>query len=97
MGKITFKQFIEIFIFCLSNTPKMERICTGVVFLTDEEFVDLRCIDAGCPHQLYLMLIGAEVKLTDELESDKNYTGLNNQASIQATLINDLYRRAIQR
>lgn len=91
MGKVALEQFIELNIFCLTKIPLVDRMWNGEDVLTDRELVDLRSIDSGAPHQFFLVLVGAEAILTDELKNDSDYIGLNKEAAIHVTLVNDLY------
>lgn len=82
---------IELSMFCQNRFPDLQIMWAGKAILTDREYVDLRIIDCGSPHQFFLVLLGAGVQLTDELKNDPSYVGLNRHAGIQVALINDLY------
>ncbi|XP_037027991.1 uncharacterized protein LOC119068482 [Bradysia coprophila] len=91
MGEIALTQLLDLFICAISKADKVNTIFIGQASLSDKDFVELRCVDAGAFHQFYLILAGVGKQLTAELVQDPNYLGLNKQVAIHAANINDLY------
>lgn len=90
-GANALDQLFEFFIMCISKAVEVNEIWTGSTDLSDKEFLELRCVDSGAPHEFYLALIGSGKSYTDELKTDPNYIGLNKQTAIHVSLINELY------
>lgn len=91
MSETATDQLFDRLILCVYKSVELNKVCAGQCTLSDSDFVDLRCLDSGAPHQFFLILIGAQMQLTNELKNDPNYLGLNKAAAFHVTLTNDLY------
>lgn len=91
MGETALDRLLDNFILCLSKAIEVSGLYTGEAVLPDDEYVRLRIVDSGAPHQFFLVFIGAGMQFRKELQNDSDYLGLKRQVALHVTLINDLY------
>lgn len=91
MRETTLNQLLDHLIFCLNKSLEMNRRSIEQSFLSVDDYLQCRLLDSGAQHQLFLVFIGTDNQLTEALNSDPNYIGLNQQVALHVSLVNELY------
>lgn len=91
MSESGLSQLLDLYAASLSQADDRYKIFTGANPVTDNDFLEWRYGDSCFSIQFLFMLVGTGNKISDKLLQDPNYLGLNKQAAIHASLVNDLY------
>lgn len=82
---------LDLYADSLSQADERYTIFTGANPVSDNDFLEWRCVDSGFFIQFFFILADTVDKVTDKLLQDPNYLGLNKQAALHTSLVNDLF------
>lgn len=91
MSEAEVDQLFDLLTYTFSKTDEFSRFCSAEAAPSYGDFIELRWVDAGCLHQFFLNLVSSGYQLSDDIQNDPNYLGLNKRTAIQLSLVNDLY------